>query len=95
MQIRCWEILHSEGDKALEQIAQRSHGCPIPEVKSRVRWSPGQPDLVDGDPACCRAIELELYLRSLSTQAFLQFYIILLNETGCEKQSQELLFNLW
>ena len=40
------EILYCEvGD--LEEVAQRSHRCPIPgNAQDQVEWGPGQPELV-------------------------------------------------
>jgi len=57
------EIPYSEGGKALEQVAQRSCGCPIPgNIQDQVGWAPRQPDivpdLVGGNPT--RSTELEL-----------------------------------
>ena len=46
------EIFCSRGGEALEQVAQRSFGCPIlGAVQGQVGWGPGQPDLVGGIPA--------------------------------------------
>jgi len=52
MQIRYrGEILHNEGGEsgeALEQVAQRSCGCPFPgSVQGQVGWSSEQPGLVE------------------------------------------------
>jgi len=53
-----------ESDEVLAQAAQRSCGCPIPQdVKDQVGCGPGQLDLVSdlvaGNPACGRALELD------------------------------------
>ena len=51
------EILYLEGGEALEQIAQRSCGCPITgDVQSQIGWGLEQPSLVRGDPIRCRRI---------------------------------------
>ena len=42
----------SEGGEALEQVAQRGCGCPLPgSVQGQVGWGFEQPDLVEGIPA--------------------------------------------
>jgi len=47
------------GGEALPLAAQRSCGCPIPRgAQGQVRWGPGQPDLVAGNPAHSRGLEL-------------------------------------
>ena len=54
------EILHLEGGEALEHVAQRSCGCPIPGgVQDQVGRGPGKPDLVGGIPAHGRGLELD------------------------------------
>ncbi|GAB0188666.1 hypothetical protein GRJ2_001331900 [Grus japonensis] len=46
------EILYCEGGEALEQVAQRSCGCPMPgNVQGQVGWGFGQRGLVEGVPA--------------------------------------------
>ena len=43
------EILYSEGDEALAQVAQRSCGCPLPgRVQGQVGRGSEQPGLVEG-----------------------------------------------
>ena len=45
-------ILHCEGGEALERVAQRGCGCPIPgRVPGQVGWGFEQPGLVEGVPA--------------------------------------------
>ena len=47
------EVLHCEGGETLEQVAQRSCGCPLPgSVQGHVGWGFKQPDLVEGIPPC-------------------------------------------
>ncbi|PKU48080.1 hypothetical protein llap_1637 [Limosa lapponica baueri] len=48
LDIRYWEeILYCEGGEALEQVAQRSHGCPFPGcVQGQVGWGFEQPGLL-------------------------------------------------
>lgn len=47
-----------EGDKTLEQIAQRGGECPISGgIQNQVGCDPGQPDPVVGNTACGRGIE--------------------------------------
>jgi len=46
------EVLYCEGDEALEQVAQRSCGCPLPgSVQGQAGWGFEQPGLVEGVPA--------------------------------------------
>jgi len=46
------EILYSEGGEALERVAQRSCGCPLPEsVQGQAGRGFEQPGLVEGVPA--------------------------------------------
>ena len=56
--MRCKEeVLHCEGGEALEQVAQRSGGCPIPgSVQGQVGWGFEQPGLVEGVPAHGRGL---------------------------------------
>ena len=45
-------IRKNEGGETLEQVAQRSCGCPLPGiVQGQVGWSSEQPGLVEGVPA--------------------------------------------
>jgi len=54
---RLEEILHHEGGETLEQVAQRSCGCPLPgSVQGQVGWSSEQPGLVEGVPAHGRGV---------------------------------------
>jgi len=47
---------------ALEPIAKRSQGCPIPGgVQAQIGWGPGQPNLLGGSPVHSRELELELF----------------------------------
>jgi len=44
------EILHYEGGEALEQVVQRSCGCPLPgSVQGQAGWGFEQPGVVEGD----------------------------------------------
>ena len=53
------EISYSDGGEALEQVVQRSCGCPIPGgIQGQAVWGPGQPDLVRGNPDHSRGLEL-------------------------------------
>ena len=52
------EFLYSEGGEALAQVAQRS-GCPILGVVGQVGWGPDPPDLLSGNPAYSRRLELD------------------------------------
>jgi len=46
--------------EALEQVAQRDSGGPIPEnIQGQVGWGSEQPGLVDDVPAHCRGIGLD------------------------------------
>ena len=59
--LRCYvEIFYSEDGEAQAQAAHRSCGCPIPGVAQvLVGWGPGQPDLVTGNPAHSKRLELD------------------------------------
>jgi len=49
-----------ESVEALEQITQRSYGCPIPgDIQGQVGWGLEQPDLVVGSSAHDRELELD------------------------------------
>jgi len=51
------EILCYEGGEALEQVAWRSCGCPLPEsVQGQVGWDFEQPGLVESVPAHSRGV---------------------------------------
>ena len=51
------EVLHCEGGEALEQVAQRGCGCPIPgSVQGQAGWGFEQPGLVEGVPAHGRGV---------------------------------------
>jgi len=53
------EILPYEGGEALEQVAWRSCGCPLPgSVQGQVGWGFEQPGLVEGVPVHGRGVEL-------------------------------------
>ena len=42
-------MLHCEGGEALEEVAQRGCGCPLPgSVQGQVGWDFEQPGLVEG-----------------------------------------------
>ena len=51
------EILYCEGEETLEQVAQRSCGCPLPgNVQGQVGRGFEQPGLVEGVPAHGRGL---------------------------------------
>jgi len=51
------EFLYNEGGETLEQVAQRSCGCPFPgSVQGKVGWGSEQPDLVENVAAHCRGL---------------------------------------
>jgi len=53
------EIFYEEGGEKLEQIAQRSCGCPVPvSIQGEVEWGFEQPDLVKDVSACGRVAGL-------------------------------------
>ena len=56
--MRCKEeVLHCEGGEALEQVAQRDCGSPIPgSVQGQAGWGFEQPGLAEGVPAHGRGI---------------------------------------
>jgi len=45
-----------EGGETLEQVAQRSCGCPLPGSVHQVGWGFEQPGLVEGVPAHGREV---------------------------------------
>ena len=59
--MRCKEeVLYCEGDEALEQVAQRGCGCPLPgSVQGQVGWGFEQPGLVEGVSALAAGLELD------------------------------------
>jgi len=66
------EILYVEGDDAMEQVAQRSCGCPLPGgVQRQVEWGFEQPGLVEGVPAHGRGVGARWSLKSFPTQTVL------------------------
>ena len=56
--MRCKEeILYCEGGEALEQVAQRGCGCPLPgSVQGQAGWGFEEPGLVAGVPAHGRGV---------------------------------------
>ena len=51
------DILHCEGGETLEQVAQRSNGCPLSGgVQGWAGWGCEQPGLVGGVPAYSRGV---------------------------------------
>jgi len=59
-QITCCETLYYGGGEVLEQVAQRSCGCPIPgSVQGQAGWSFEQPSLVEAVPANGRGLEVD------------------------------------
>jgi len=45
------------GGEALEEVAQKSCGCPLPgNVQGQVEWGSEQPGLVEGVPAPGRGV---------------------------------------
>lgn len=54
------EVLCCEGAEALEQIVQRSCGCPIPGgVQGQAAWNSEQPGLVESVPAVAEGLKLD------------------------------------
>jgi len=52
------EVFHPEGGEALEQVAQRGCGCPIPRgIQGQAGCGSGPHGLVVGDPAHSRGVE--------------------------------------
>ena len=52
------EILYDGSMETLEQVAQRSCGCPLPgSVQGEVGWGLEQPDLVEDVPAHGRGMD--------------------------------------
>jgi len=56
--MKCFkEIFYCEGGEALEQVAKRSCGCPLPgSVQSKVGWGCEKPGLVEGVPSRGRGV---------------------------------------
>jgi len=54
------EILYQESCEALEQVAQRSYGCPLPgSVQGQIGWSFEELDLVKDIPAYGSGVGLD------------------------------------
>ena len=52
-------LFHPEGGDTLEQVAQGGCGCPIPGgIQGQAGCGSGQPDLMVGDPAHSRGVEI-------------------------------------
>ena len=50
-------FLYCDGGEALEQVAQRSCGCPLPgSVQGQVGWGFGELDVVEGVPGHGRGV---------------------------------------
>jgi len=61
-------VLYSKSSEALEQVAQRRGGCPIPgDIQGQVGWGSEQPDPAIGVPVHCRGVGLDDLLRFLPT----------------------------
>ena len=66
------EIGYYEAGEALEQVAQRSCGCPLPgSIQDQVGLGFEQPGVVEGVPAYSRGIGTIWSLRSLPAQIVL------------------------
>ena len=53
-------MFYAEGGETLEQVIQRSCGCPITgSVQCQVGWGPEELDLVESVPAYERAVGLD------------------------------------
>ena len=53
-------FFYDEGSETVEQVAQRSCGCPIPgNIQGQVGWGFEQPDLVEDVPAHSRRVGLD------------------------------------
>jgi len=70
------EILHYTGCEALEQVAQRSYGCPFPgSVQGQIGWGFEQPELVEGAPTHSGEAGTRWSLRFFATQIILWFHV--------------------
>lgn len=66
------EFFYGEGGETSAQIDQRDGGCSIPgNVQDQVGWESEQPDLVEDVPAHCRRVGIDVFQKSLQTQAIL------------------------
>ena len=63
-------VFHTEGGKALEQVAQGDCGCPI-GILGQAGCGSRQPSLLVGNPAHNRRIVNQMINVVLSTQAIL------------------------
>jgi len=53
------ETLYSKSGEALEQVAKRSCRCVIPgDIQDQFGWCPALPDLVGGNSAHGRGVEV-------------------------------------
>ena len=76
--------MHSEGNEALAQVAQRICGCPIPGgIQGQDGWDPGQPNLVGGNPAHRRGVwnQMMSIVPSNLFPRFIEWLTDLLNRT--------------
>ena len=54
------KVFCSKGGEALEQVAQRCGGYPIPgDIQGQAGWSCEQPALAAGVPVHCRRVGLD------------------------------------
>mgnify|MGYP001856433314 CR=1 FL=1 len=59
-------VFYSEGDEALEQVAQRGGGCCIlGDTQSQAGWGSEHSDLTVGVPVPCRGVGQDELLGSL------------------------------
>jgi len=65
------DILHCEGGKTLEQVAQRGYGCSLLGcVQGKAEWGFEQPVLEGGVPANRRRLELDDFKGSFQSKPF-------------------------
>ena len=66
------KFYYDDGSEALEQVAQRVCGCPIPrDLQDQARQGSKHPDLAIGVAAPCRKVGLDSPHDSFSNQTIL------------------------
>jgi len=79
------EIVYCNSGETLEQVPQRSCGCPLPEsIQGQAGWGSEQPGLERGVPACSRGLELDDLKGPLQPKPFYNSKIKQLIRSMCE-----------
>ena len=82
-------VFYSEGGQALEHVALRSCGCPIPGgIQGQVGRGPGQSDPVGGSPDRGRGLELDDLQSSFHPKPFYDSMILRIHFCICLSQQE-------